>query len=124
AQLNGNMEMSISSYGRALALAKKGHGEENPATGWSYVLLGNANAAAAQWTDALDDMHTGLAILDRTMGSQSEHYLVAEIAYARALDGAGFHAEARQIKAQAEPLLQARSRQQCVGCTITAAAFR
>ncbi|HKR28392.1 MAG TPA: tetratricopeptide repeat protein, partial [Acidobacteriaceae bacterium] len=46
AQLNGNMEMSISSYGRALALAKKGHGEENPATGWSYVLLGNANAAA------------------------------------------------------------------------------
>lgn len=123
AQLNGNVAMSISSYGRALALAKKRHGEEHPSTGWSYVLLGNATAAAGQWTDALDEMRDGLAILDRTMGQQSEHYLIAEMAYSRVLDAAGFHSEAAQIKAEAKPLLQAHSRGQCDGCTVTAAAF-
>lgn len=124
AQLNGDAAMSIAGYSRALDLVKKEHGEDYTATGWSYVLLGNANAAAGRWNDALDDMRTGLAILRRTIGPQSQHYLVAEIAYSRALDGAGLHAAARQIKAQAEPLLQAHSRQQCVGCTVTAAAFR
>lgn len=124
AQLNGNLAASIISYEHALALAKKQHGEENPATGWSFVLLGNATAAAGQWTDALDDMRNGLAILDRTMGPQTQHYLIAKLAYSRVLDGAGFHAEARAIKAQAQPLLQALSREQCQGCTVTAAAFR
>ena len=124
AQLNGNLAASIIGYEHALALAKKQHGEENPATGWSYVLLGNATAAAGQWTDALDDMRNGLAILDRTMGRQTEHYVIAELAYSRVLDGAGFHAEARQIKAEAQPVLQTLSREQCQGCTVTAAAFR
>lgn len=124
AQLNGNLAASIIGYEHALALAKKQHGEDNPATGWSYVLLGNATAAAGQWTDALDDMRSGLAILDRTMGRQTEHYVIAELAYSRVLDGAGFHAEARQIKAQAQPVLQTLSREQCQGCTVTAAAFR
>ena len=124
AQLNGNLAASIIGYEHALALAKKQHGEENPATGWSYVLLGNATAAAGQWTDALDDMRSGLAILDRTMGRQTEHYVIAELAYSRVLDGAGFHAEARQIKAEAQPVLQTLSREQCQGCTVTAAAFR
>lgn len=123
AQLSGNVAMSITSYGRALAIAKKRHGEEHPSTGWSYVLLGNANAAAGQWTDALQDMRNGLAILDHTMSRQSQHYLVAEMAYSRTLDAAGFHTEAAQIKAQAGPLLQALSREQCDGCTVTAAAF-
>lgn len=124
AQLNGNAAMSITSYGRALALAKKRHGEEHPSTGWSYVLLGNAHASAGQWTQALDDMRTGLAILDRTMGEQSQHYLTAEIAYSRVLDGAGFHSEAARIKAEAEPLLRGLQRGQCDGCTVTAAAFQ
>ena len=123
AQLNGNVAMSITSYGRALALAQRRHGEEHPSTGWSYVLLGNANAAAGQWKDALEEMRNGLTILDRTMGQQSQHYLIAEMAYSRVLDAAGFHSEAAQIKAEAKPLLQARSRGQCDGCTVTAAAF-
>lgn len=124
AQLDGNVAMSVTSYGRALALAKKRHGDEHPATGWSYVLLGNADAAAGDWADAVADMRNGLAILDRTMGRQSQHYLIAEIAYSRALDGAGFHAEAGKIRAAAEPLLKERSRERCEGCTVTAAAFR
>lgn len=124
AQLDGNAAMSVTSYGRALALAKKRHGDDHPATGWSWVLLGNADAAAGNWTDALQDMRNGLAILDRTMGRQSQHYLIADIAYARALDGAGYHAEARQIKAQAEPLLKNATRRQCDGCSVTVAAFR
>jgi tetratricopeptide (TPR) repeat protein len=124
AQLNDNLAMSITSYGRALAFAKKRHGEEHPATGWSYVLLGNADAAAGNWTDAVADMRKGLAILDRTMGRQSQHYLIAEIAYARALDGAGYRVEAAKIRTEAEPLLKERSREQCDGCTVTAAAFR
>ena len=124
AQLDGNVAMSVTSYGRALALARKRHGDEHPATGWSYVLLGNADAAAGDWTDALADMRSGLAILDRTMGRQSQHYLIAAIAYSRALDGAGFHAEAAKIRTAAEPLLKERSRKRCDGCTVTVAAFQ
>jgi tetratricopeptide (TPR) repeat protein len=123
AQLNHDVEASISNYGRALTLAEERHGEEHPATGWSYVLLGNADAAAGEWTDAIESMRKGLAILDRTMGAQSEHSLIAEIAYSRALDGAGLHAEAAKIKAQAEPLLKSVARGQCDGCTVTAAAL-
>lgn len=124
ARLNGNAANSITSYGRALDLVKKEHGDDYAATGWSYVLLGNANAAAGRWTEAIEAMRSGLAILDRTMGRQSQHYLIAEIAYSHALDAAGFHSKAAQIKAEAEPLLQALSRRQCDGCTVPAAAFR
>jgi hypothetical protein len=101
----------------------KRHGEEHPYTGWGYLLLGDAHAEAGQLTTALEEMRQGIAILDRTLSRQNPRYLVAEIAYSRVLDATGSHAEAAQIKAAAEPLLKDIYRRQCIGCTVSAAAF-
>lgn len=124
AQLDGDVETSITSYARALALVKERHGEEHLSTGWAYLLLGRARATAGQWTDALEAMRKGLAILDRTVGQQNQHYLAAEIAYAQVLDAAGFHSEAATIRGEAQPLLKELSREPCSGCTVPAAAFQ
>jgi len=123
AQLDGDFTMSVVRYGQALDLLTKRHGEEHPYTGWGYLLLGDAHAEAGQLTTALEEMRQGIAILDRTLSRQNPRYLVAEIAYSRVLDATGSHAEAAQIKAAAEPLLKDIYRRQCIGCTVSAAAF-
>jgi len=123
ALFNGDYTMSVARYRQALDLWKKLHGEEHPYTGWGYLLLGDADAAAGQLTTALEEMRKSVAILDRALGSQNPRYLLAEIAYSRVLDATGSHSEAAQIKAVAEPLLKDIYRGQCAGCTVSAAAF-
>jgi hypothetical protein len=57
------------------------------------------------------------------VGPQNPHYLLAELAYSRILDATGSHAEAARVKTTAESLLKNAYRNQCAGCTISAAAF-
>lgn len=123
AQLNADYPRSIKSYRQALDLWKL-HGGEHPYVGWGYLLLGDAEAAAGEFTVSVDDMKQGIAILDRALGPQNPRYLMAELAYSQVLDAAGSHAEAAQIKASAEPLLQAIYRKQCAGCTVSVASWR
>ncbi|HTF68125.1 MAG TPA: tetratricopeptide repeat protein [Edaphobacter sp.] len=123
AQLDGDFTMSAARYRQALDLSKRLHGEEHPSTGWGYLLLGEAHAEAGQLTNALGEMRQGVAVLDRTLSRQNPHYLVAEMAYSRVLEATGSHAEATRIKASAETLLKDVYREQCAGCTISAAAF-
>jgi len=123
AQFDGNVTMSVASYGQALDLLRKLHGEEHPSTGWGYLLLGEAHAEAGQLTNALGEMRQGVAVLDRTLSRQNPRYLVAEMAYSRVLDATGSHAKAAEIKASAEGLLKDVYRRQCAGCTISAVAF-
>lgn len=123
AQLNADYSRSIKSYRQALSLWKL-HGEGHPYVGWGYLLLGDAEAAAGKFTVALDDMKQGVAILNRALGPQNPRYLLGELAYSQVLDAAGSHSEAAQIKATAEPLLQAIYRKQCAECTVSAASFR
>ncbi len=124
AQLDGDFTMSIARYRQALDLWRRRHGEEHPFTGWGHLLLGDAQFEAGQLTTALEEIKQGVAVLDRTVGNQNPHYLIAELAYSRVLDATGSHAEAARIKATAESLLKDVNRQQCAGCTISAAAFR
>jgi len=65
----------------------------------------------------------GVDILDRSLGRQNRHYLLAELAYARVLDASGSRAEAAQIRTTAEQALKEDDRRQCLGCTINAMAF-
>ena len=123
AQLDGDSAMSVVRYRMALDLWRRRHGEEHPFTGWGHLLLGDAQFEAGQLANALEEIKKGVAILDRTVGPQNPHYLIAELAYSRILDATGSHAEAARVKATAESLLKNAYRNQCAGCTISAAAF-
>jgi hypothetical protein len=69
-------------------------------------------------------MRMGLVILDHALGDKNPKYFMAQIAYSQILDRTGSHAEAAQVKAAAEQASKAFYRDQCVGCTISVAAFR
>jgi tetratricopeptide (TPR) repeat protein len=114
---------SLARYRQALDLWKRRHGEEHPYTGWGYLLLGDVDAKAGHLTIALGELKQSLAILDHTLGSDTQRYLIAEMAYSRVLDETGSHLEAAQIRTTAEPLLKDIYRRQCAGCTVSAAAF-
>jgi tetratricopeptide (TPR) repeat protein len=123
AQLDGDFPMSVARYRMALDLWRRRHGEEHPFTGWGHLLLGDAQLEAGQMANALEEIKKGVAILDRTVGPQNPHYLIAELAFSRILDATGSYAEAARVKATAESLLKDVYRNQCAGCTISAAAF-
>jgi len=123
AQLNGSFLASVARYRAALDLWRRRHGEEHPFTGWGHLLLGDAQFEAGDLTAALDEIKLGVAVLDRTVGPQNPHYLMAELAYSRILDATGSHAEAAEVKATAESLLKDVYRNQCTGCTVSVAAF-
>ena len=124
AQFNGDNRLSTERFQQSLDLWRKLHGEEHPYTGWGYLLLGDAEAAAGQLTLAERNIQQSIGILDRTVGRQNPRYLLAELAYARVLDDAGSHREAAQIKSTAEPQLKDIYRRQCAGCTVSVMAFR
>ncbi len=124
AEVNGDHTVSIERYKQALDLWRNLHGEEHPDTGWGLVLLGAADAEAGHSSAGLAEMKQGVAILSRTLGEKNLRYLSVEVTYARLLDKDGFHAEAAQVKGAAEAQLQQVYGEQCVGCTVSAAAFR
>jgi tetratricopeptide (TPR) repeat protein len=115
---------AVSGYQHALQLCKQQHGEEHPLTGWGYMLVGKAYTEAGEVNKALENMRAGLTIIDHTLGRQNLKYLFAEIAYSRALDLAGSHTEAKQIKTAAGQAIQGFYHRQCIGCTISVTAFR
>lgn len=123
AQFDGDYPLSTAKYRQALDLWRRLHGEEHPYTGWGYLLLGDAHAAAGQLTAALEEIKQSIAILDRSLGRQNPQYLSAEMAYARVLDEAGFKSRAAQIRSAAEPLLKDIDRRQCAGCTLNSTTF-
>ncbi len=123
AQFDGDYPLSTAKYRQALDLWRSLYGEEHPYTGWGYLLLGDADAAAGQLTAALEEIKQSLAILDRSLGRQNPRYLSAEMAYARVLDEAGFQSRAAQIRSAAEPLLKDIDRRQCASCTLNSTTF-
>jgi tetratricopeptide (TPR) repeat protein len=121
---DGNYSTSVAKYRRALEFLRSIHGEDHPSIGWAHVQLGDADVAAGQLKAALTETKEGLDILDRSLGRQDPHYLLAELAYARVLDASGSHAEAAPIRATAESMLKENERRQCPGCTVSAMALR
>jgi tetratricopeptide (TPR) repeat protein len=115
---------AITAYQHALALTERSRGEQHWLTGWESMLLGKAYAESGDFSSALANMQTGLTILDHTLGQKHPRYFTAELAYSRALDQSGLHAEAAQIRATAEKESKGYYDRQCAGCTIGIAALR
>lgn len=124
ARLDGDTAAEVTGYQRAVDLWAQKHGDEHMLTGWGYMLLGGAQLQDGKDSVALDDMHRGLGILSRTVGSASPKYIVGELAYSRALDRTGSHEEATRLKHEAEGALADLNHKQCVNCSISVAAFQ
>jgi tetratricopeptide (TPR) repeat protein len=107
---------AVTDYAAALNACTHLYGERHMLTGWAHMLLGRAQAADHDLPSGLASMQTGLAILKETIGTNSQRYLISELAYSSLLDDAGSHAEASRISSAAnKTLLSLRS--ECPGCT-------
>ena len=124
ATVHGDTSAAIAGYEHSLQILKGVHDGNNPVLGWEYLLLGIAYADANRLEDALREMRQGLSTLDRTWGRKDSRYLEAEIAYSQVLDRSGDHKPAALLRAADEATLKDLQRTKCVGCTISADAFR
>ena len=124
ATVHGDTSAAIAGYEHSLQILKGIHEVNNPSLAWGYLLLGIAYANANRFEDALREMRQGLSTLDRTWGHKDSRYLRAEIAYSQVLDRSGDHKPAALLRAADEATLKDLLRTKCVGCTISADAFR
>jgi tetratricopeptide (TPR) repeat protein len=123
ADVSGDTRAAIAGHQKEIEYLTQTQGEENPTLGWAYMLLGKAYLDDHNTGDALINMRKGLAILGKTESPNNPHFLMAQIAYARALNSTGTRAEAGQIEASAEEKLRAYYQEQCARCRITALAL-
>jgi tetratricopeptide (TPR) repeat protein len=124
ARLSKDTTGEVNRYQRSLELLKRKHGDHHVLTGWTYVLLGAAHLRAGKDNTALEDFQTGLRILASTVGTANPKYIAGEAAYAVALDRTGAHDEAARLRHAAEVARADLDHSQCVGCSISAAAYR
>ena len=124
ALLEGHPMLAVEDYGQSLDLRIQLNGEQNPGTGWGYMLLGKANLQAGDIQSALVNMKQGLAILAQAGAEGRVAYLYSEVAYSEALAADGQRSQARQIKAEATRALTSLYRDHCATCQINAVAFR
>jgi tetratricopeptide (TPR) repeat protein len=115
---------AVAAFEHALELVERSRGEQHWLAGWEHTFLGKAYAESGDFRNASENMQTGITILDHALGQENPKYFAAEQAYSRVLDQFGLHAEAAQMHASAEKAREHYYGSQCVGCTITVAAFR
>lgn len=123
-QKEGDKNGAISNYKYALEIWKQVHGENDARTGWGYLLLGRAYEVDDDPKNALTNVQTGLAILDRTVGRDNPKYLTGEIVYSDILDLLGSHIQASQLRLDARRSLAAFYAHQCINCRDSATARR
>jgi hypothetical protein len=124
ALLEGHSMLAISTAREGLDLRIRSNGEQRPANGWGYMLLGKAELQAGDIKSALADMRQGLDLLSLAGESGRVAYLYSELAYSEALAADGQRSQAKHIKADATQSLTNLYRDQCARCQINAAAFR
>jgi tetratricopeptide (TPR) repeat protein len=124
AMAEGRTPAAVMEYQRALELSEGIHGDQHWLTGWEHMLLGKAYARAGDTRSALSNMQQGLSILEHALGPKNPKYFVSQIAYSKVLDQAGSHAEAVRLRGAADQARKEFYGAQCVGCTISKAAFQ
>jgi tetratricopeptide (TPR) repeat protein len=120
----GHASAAIAGFTGALELCTTSLGEQHWLTGWEHVLRGKAYLQAGDTNRALADMHDGLMILKRALGSGNPNYIASQMVYSQALAQSGSYIEAAQWKAAAEQSRKDLYGGQCPGCTINVAGFR
>jgi tetratricopeptide (TPR) repeat protein len=124
AMKEGHPGMAITFYQHSLDISRRARGDEHWLTGWEHLLLGKAYAQAGNLDRATFEMRDGLRIMEPVLGRTSPNFLVGELAYAQLLDRTGSHADAAEIRSEAEQARKDLLRTQCAGCTINVEGFR
>jgi tetratricopeptide (TPR) repeat protein len=117
-------DQALQDYELALQLWLQVHGAEHELTGWGYVLRGRARLALGDKQNALEDVKTGTAIIERTEGATGALYLSARLVYADVLKAAGSIQEAKTLRRETLRSLDSLRRTQSTAYVINAEAFR
>lgn len=111
-------------YEAALQSWTELHGMNHPLTGWGYVLRGRAHSLLGETTQGLEDVKTGLAIIEKTLGTGVPLYFQARMQYADALSAAGASREAKTMRSATKLAIESFRRTTSSQYAISADAFR
>jgi tetratricopeptide (TPR) repeat protein len=89
-----------------------------------YTLQADAYRELGDYNKAKSDITVALHLLDQIAGGNTPTCAAAELSYARLLRATGANAEAAQRESEAKTILEEMRRQQCNGCSISAAGLR
>jgi tetratricopeptide (TPR) repeat protein len=89
-----------------------------------YTLETDASRELGDYGKANSEITAALVLAERAAGRNSPLYAAAELTYARLLRATGANAEAARRETEARATLDGIRRQQCNGCSISAATFR
>jgi len=91
-------EQAAKHYEVALQALIEQHGTNHPLTRWGYVVRGHTRALMGNASEGREDVEMGLAIIEKTVGTNAPVYFSARLAYADALSAAGSKKEAKEIR--------------------------
>src|SRR5215472_4597087 len=99
-------QQALAYYEDARRLWIKQHGMNHPQTGWGYVLCGRARAFLGDAQQGLEDVRTGLSMIETSVGTHVSIYFASRLAYADVLFAAGSRKESKTVRQDALSSLQ------------------
>jgi tetratricopeptide (TPR) repeat protein len=117
-------QQALAYYEDARRLWIKAHGMNHPQTGWGYVLCGRARAFLGDAQQGLEDVRTGLSMIENSVGTHVSIYFASRLAYADVLFAAGSRKESKAVRQDALSSLQSFLRGKASESAISADAFR
>jgi tetratricopeptide (TPR) repeat protein len=117
-------KQALAYYEDARQLWIKQHGMNHPQTGWGYVLCGRGRALLGDAQQGLEDVKTGLSIIENTVGTHVSLYFASRLAYADVLLAAGSRKESKAVRQSALSSLQSFLHGRTSESVISADAFR
>jgi len=117
-------EQASQHYAVALQSLIEQHGTNHPLTGWGYVVRGRTRALMGNAGQGLEDVEMGLAIIEKTVGTDVPVYFAARLAYADTLSAAGSRKEAKAIRSTTKRSIDSFMHSTSYAYAISADAFR
>src|SRR5215472_12975494 len=117
-------EQASKYYEAALQSWIEQHGMNHQLTGWGFILRGRARVLMGNASQGLEDVKTGLTIIEKAVGTGVPIYFGARLAYADALLAAGSTKEAKTIRSATRRSIDDFMHSTSSVYTISADAFR
>lgn len=124
ASKTGDLAAAVSDHQQSIDLWVQACGPKCYLVGVEYALQADAYRELGDHSKAKSDITAALILTEQTVGRNTPLYAAMELVYARVLRATGANAEAAQKEAEVSARLDALRRQQCNGCSISAAGFK
>ncbi len=115
---------AISDYQQSIDFWIRARGPKYYPVAAGYAMQANAYLETGDYSEANTAITAALALVEQTVGRNTPLYAETELTYVRLLRATGANAEAARRETEAKATLEAIRRQQCNGCSISAASFR